>query len=284
MRYSTLISAVDLEAHITDTQWVSVDCSFDLADVGLGRRSYYKAHIPGAVYAGLDDDLSGLKTGANGRHPLPNMDEFKMRLGRWGIDPGIQVVVYDQDVGMYASRLWWMLRYLGHEAAAVLDGGMAQWLKEGRPTRAGAEQRSLQQFEGAAHEDMRVTVDDVKRLRSNPAHILIDVRAPERYRGEQETLDPVAGHIPGAVNHFYENNLNPDGTFLTPNVLKERLKTILGDHPPQNAVVYCGSGVTACHGLLALEHAGFTGAKLYVGSWSEWCADPGRPVAIGSQP
>jgi len=279
--FHTLLAPSDLAPHLANPNWAVVDCRFDLADTAKGERLYHAAHIPGAVYAHLDHDLSGPKTGINGRHPLPDMEQFEARLGQWGIGPSVQVVVYDQDNGIYASRLWWMLRYLGHEAVAVLEGGMAMWTTEGRPARAGEEQRPPMVFEGAPHFEMRLTLEDVERLRLDSAHRLIDARAPERYRGEVETLDPVAGHIPGAVNDFYKNNLNTDGTFLDPATLRGRLQTLLGHRPPQNAAVYCGSGVTACHTLLAFECAGLSGAKLYVGSWSEWCADSKRPVITG---
>lgn len=281
MLFTTLLSSSDFASHLADPNWALVDCRFDLADTAKGERLYQEAHIPGAVYAHLDRDLSGPKTGTNGRHPLPDMEQFKARLGQWGIGPGVQVVVYDQDNGMYASRLWWMLRYLGHEAVAVLEGGMAKWMSEGRPVRAGDEQHRPTTFEGSPHFEMCLSLDDVEHIRQDSAHLLVDARAPERYRGEVETLDPVAGHIPGAINDFYKNNVKLDGTFLDPETLRTRLQTLLGDRTPKNAAAYCGSGVTACHTLLALEHAGLSGAKLYAGSWSEWCANPQRPVARG---
>jgi thiosulfate/3-mercaptopyruvate sulfurtransferase len=278
MTYTTLISTSDLAERLTDATWAIVDSRFDLTDTDKGERLYQEAHIPGAVYAHLERHLSGPKTGRNGRHPLPDVEQFSGRLGQWGIGPGVQAVVYDQDVGMYASRLWWMLRYLGHEAAAVLDGGMAKWVREGRPTQAGVERRSPTQFSGSPRDAMRVTVEDVERVRLDPAHLVIDARAPERYRGEVEPLDPVAGHIPGAANLYSLSNVNPDGTFLAPNILRAKFQALLGDVPPSQAITYCGSGVAAAHNLLAMEIAGLSGAKLYVGSWSEWCADPARSV------
>lgn len=283
MPFTTLISTSELFSHIANSSWAIVDCRFDLAQPGWGEASYLKAHIPGAIYAHLDRDLSGPKMGTNGRHPLPDMAGFQARLGRWGIRPGVQVVVYDQDTGMFASRLWWMLRYLGHEAVAVLNGGFAKWVGDGRLTRAGDEMRASAKFEGLLSETMRVTIEDVERLRLDPAYLLIDARAPERYRGGVEPLDPVAGHIPGAINHFYKNNLNPDGTFSTREGLRAKLQTLLGDIPPHQAIVYCGSGVTACHEILALEYVGLQGSKLYVGSWSEWCANPERSVMVGDE-
>jgi thiosulfate/3-mercaptopyruvate sulfurtransferase len=281
MIYKTLISTTDLAAHLADPQWAVVDCRFDLVNTGWGEQQYRGAHIPGAVYAHLDRDLSGPKIGKTGRHPLPEMKQFIARLGQWGIGPGVQVVAYDQDYGMYASRLWWMLRYLGHEAAAVLDGGVAKWVKEGGPTRAGEERRAPGTFVGAPHDELRVMIDEVDRARLDPDYVVMDARAPERFRGETEPLDPVAGRIPGAVNFFYKDQLNPDGTFLAPEILRARYQAVLGNRPAQNAVVYCGSGVTSAHNLLGMEVAGLSGAKLYVGSWSEWCSDPQRPVAVG---
>ncbi len=279
MRYTTLIATSDLAAHLTDPYWAMVDCRFDLTNTGWGEQAYREAHIPGAVYAHLDRDLSGPKTGRNGRHPLPDVEAFKARLGRWGISAGVQVVAYDQNSGMWASRLWWMLRYLGHEAVAVLDGGLAKWVSEGRPTRAGDEQRLPAQFVGLAREAMRVRVEEVERRRTDPAWRVIDSRAPERYRGEVEPLDPVAGHIPGAVHHYNLSNVNADGTHLAPEELRAKFLALLGDVPATNVVTYCGSGVAAAHNVLAMEVAGLPGARVYAGSWSEWCSDPARPVA-----
>jgi thiosulfate/3-mercaptopyruvate sulfurtransferase len=282
MIYSTLVSTHDLAAHLADPEWAIVDCCFDLVNTAWGEQQYRESHIPGAVYAHLDRDLSGPKTGKTGRHPLPGVEQFKTRLGQWGIGPGVQVVVYDQDVGMYASRLWWMLKYLGHTAAAVLDGGRAKWVREGRPTRSAPEHRAPARFAGSPHDEMRVTVDGVERMRLDPDYLFVDARAPERFRGETEPFDPVAGRIPGAVNLFCKDQMNPDGTFLSPEILRARYQALLGRRPAQNVVIYCGSGVTSAHDLLGMEIAGLPGAKIYVGSWSEWCADPARPVARGS--
>jgi thiosulfate/3-mercaptopyruvate sulfurtransferase len=199
-------------------------------------------------------------------------------LGRLGIDSSKQVVAYDQDTSMYAVRLWWMLRYLGHDAAAVLDGGFAKWAREGRPSRPGCETREALVFVGQPRAEMLVNADEVRGSLGDERVRLIDSRAPERYRGDVEPLDPVAGHVPGAVNYHYQGNLAPDGTFLTSDELRSRLEAVLGGAPVGSACVYCGSGVTACHNLLALEVAGLGTARLYAGSWSEWCADPSRPV------
>ena len=279
MTYITLIDTATLAANLTQPGWVLVDCRFNLADTGWGEAQYALGHLPGAVYAHLDRDLSGLKTGRNGRHPLPDMETLQHKLGQWGIGPGTQVVAYDQDTSMTASRLWWLLRYLGHNAVAVLDGGLARWTAEGRPLRAGDEHPAPNTFTGQLQPHMLVEAGDVEQLRQDPAARVIDARAPERYRGETEPLDKVAGHIPGAVNYPYLGNLAADKTFLPAEVLRQQLALALGDVPAHQAVVYCGSGVSAAHNVLALEHAGLSGAKLYAGSWSEWCADEERPVA-----
>ena len=279
MDLNTLISTGDLAAHLSDSAWAIVDCRFDISKPAWGEEQYALAHIPGAAYAHLDRDLSSPKTGRNGRHPLPDLDALQARLGQWGIGPGTQVVAYDQLDGSYAGRLWWLLRYLGHTAAAVLDGGWAKWQREGRPTRAGSESRAPAQFVGRAQPGLAVSAAEVDQLRQDPAQRLLDARAPQRYRGEIEPLDPVAGHIPGAANYWFKNNLNPDGTFLAPDELRARLQAALGGVPPSQAATYCGSGVTATHNILAAEHAGLPGLKLYPGSWSEWCADPARPVS-----
>lgn len=284
MPFTTLISTEELAAHLDDPNWAIVDCRFDLAQTEWGREAYREAHIPGAVYAHLDLDLSGLKTETSGRHPLPDEMRFLMRVSRWGIGNDTQVVAYDQDNGMWASRLWWLLRYIGHTAVAVLDGGFAKWVREGRPTRAGDERRAFVSRSGSTRKSMMVTADEVERLRTDPACRLIDSRAPERYRGEVEPIDPVAGHIPGAVNHYNLSNVNDDGTFLAPEALRATFRALLGEVPTSQVMTYCGSGVAAAHNLLAMEVAGLSGARMYPGSWSEWCRDPDRPVATGSQP
>jgi thiosulfate/3-mercaptopyruvate sulfurtransferase len=281
MPYTTLITTAELAAHLDDPDWAICDCRFDLADTRWGEAQYRAAHIPGAIYVHLDRDLSGEKTGRNGRHPLPESSDFLDRVQRWGITPGTQVVAYDQNNGMYASRLWWMLRYFGHNAVAVLDGGWAKWTAEGRPVRAGEEKRASGLFAAQTIQAMRLTVAEVEQVRADPAWRLVDARAPERYRGEVEPLDPVAGHIPGAVNHYNALNVNADGTFRAPEELRARFLALLGDVPPERVVMYCGSGVAAAHNVLAMEVAGLPGARVYVGSWSEWCSDPQRPVATG---
>jgi thiosulfate/3-mercaptopyruvate sulfurtransferase len=214
---------------------------------------------------------------------LPSVDRLAETFGAWGIDETIQVVAYDQGPGAYASRLWWMLRYLGHDAVAVLDGGFAMWRAEGQPVRSGAEQQTRRSFSPRVRPGMLVTAVDVGHHLHDGQLLLIDARAPERYRGDVEPLDPVAGHIPGAVNAFYQDNLSADGTFRPVADLRARFAERLSGTPADRTVVYCGSGVTACHDLLALEHAGLQGARLYAGSWSEWIADPTRPVGRGDE-
>ncbi len=276
MPYTTLISTTDLAvAH----DIAIVDTRFDLTRPDWGEEEYRAGHIPGAVYAHLDRHLSGPKTGGNGRHPMPDLGAFKAQLGTWGIQAGVQVVVYDQIDGMYAARLWWMLRALGHTSVAVLDGGWTKWQGEGRPQRSGNEVGQPAIFTGAAQLAGAVTPEEASRLGQQPSSRLLDARAPERYRGEVEPIDPVAGHIPGAVNYPYKRSLQPDGTFRPAAEVRASLAAVLGEAASTAAAAYCGSGVAACHVILAAEHAGLPGLQLYPGSWSEWIADPARPIA-----
>ena len=284
MAFTTLIDTKTLAGHLANPAFAIFDCRFNLDDDGWGERNYLAGHISGAVYAHLDRDLSGTKTGSNGRHPLPSVRDMTHTLSRFGIDSGMQVVAYDQDAGMYASRLWWLLRWMGHDAVAVLDGGFAKWTSEGLPTARGGESRSPRAFRGTPRADMVVNVKDVAALAHQSDWRVVDARAPDRFRGETETIDRVAGHIPGAINHFFKLNLAEGGTFLRPERLRAGLRQAAGDVAPDHIICYCGSGVTACHNLLALEHAGLGGAKLYPGSWSEWSSDPARPVETRPQP
>jgi thiosulfate/3-mercaptopyruvate sulfurtransferase len=276
MPFTTLVDTATLAAHLGNPGWVVVDCRFMLTDRAWGSREYLARHIPGAVYAHLDDDLSGSRSGHNGRHPLPDAVALARVLGGFGISNGVQVVAYDQDGGSFASRLWWLLRWMGHDDAAVLDGGIARWIAEERPTASGKETRPARIFAGSPHPELVAGLDEIARTSSSRR--LIDVRAAERYRGEVEPVDRVPGHIPGAVNDYFMQNLNEQGMFRATDVLRARLVAVLGSARPDEAICYCGSGVTACHELLALEIAGLPGARLYPGSWSEWSSDPSRPV------
>lgn len=278
--FRTFISTATLERHL-DGSWAVVDCRFDLHNPRWGSDQYRLAHIPGAVYADLTSDLAGRPTGTNGRHPLPPVQDLARTLGRFGIGAGTQVVAYDQDAGMYASRFWWLLRYAGHDAVAVLDGGWSRWLAEGRPTRGGEESRTPVTFDPSPRPELVASIDDVKRISERGEGLLVDARAPERFEGRSEPIDRAAGHIPGALNRFFRRNVEEDGAIRPAEALRHDLAQLLGSHAPAQAVMYCGSGVTACHNLLAMEHAGLTGARLYPGSWSEWSADTSRPVATG---
>ena len=280
MPYETLIDPATLHEHLGAADWAAVDCRFALADPAQGRRAYRAGHIPGAVYAHLDDDLSGrIVPGTTGRHPLPAPADCAATLSRWGIDGGVQVVAYDDVGGGMAARLWWMLRWLGHDAVAVLDGGFPAWQRAGYPTRTGDEARPPRTFTPHVRPELVAEVEVVEALRADPSACLVDARAAARYRGAQEPIDPVAGHIPGAVNAPWAANLDDDGRFLPPKQLRRRFEKVLGGVPPARAAVYCGSGVTAAHDLLAMAYAGLGGARLYPGSWSHWITDPDRPVA-----
>jgi thiosulfate/3-mercaptopyruvate sulfurtransferase len=278
--YTTLVSTDVLAEHL-DGSWAIIDCRYDLRDTTWGVEQYRSGHIPGAAYASVSHDLSAPPTGTHGRHPLPCVEEMETLFSLLGISPGVQVVVYDQGAGMYASRLWWMLRYLGHEAVALLDGGWTKWTREGRPVRAGYEERPRAAFTGERRKEMRLPVAQVETAVGNPAMLLVDARAQERFEGRNETVDRVAGHIPGAVNHPYANNVTDEGVLFPPEQLRQQFKDTIGDRSPDQVVMYCGSGVTACLNVLAMEYAGLPGAKLYVGSWSEWSSDPARPIETG---
>jgi len=281
MNYTTVISTTELAAHLSDPDYVIVDCRHMLADVAAGERAYHAAHVPGAHFLHLDRDLSGTKTGANGRHPLPPIAVLAETLGHVGIEAGRQVVVYDQNSGMWASRLWWMLHWLGHDRVAVLDGGFDKWQSEQRPVSADLPTARPATF--IPHPPApTATANEIVQHLGDGSLTILDARAPERYRGDMEPIDPVAGHIPGAINRPYTINLTPQGTFKSAEALRHEFEAQLGARSTASVVHQCGSGVTACHNLLAMAIAGLPGSRLYPGSWSEWAADPARPVARGS--
>lgn len=284
MPYTTLISTADLAKHLNDSNWAIADARFSLTDTEAGGRAYKEAHIPGAFYAHLDEDLSGpIIPGQTSRHPLPEIDLFAQTLSNWGVDAQTQVVVYDNMGGFIAARLWWMLRWLGHDAVAVLDGGWPQWVKENRLTQPGLETRSARTFAPHPRPDLLVDGADAGATGQDPAARLVDSRARPRYRGEEEPLDPVAGHIPGALCRPVSENLGADGRFRPAAELRHHFEALLGDLSPEQVVFYCGSGVTAAHNLLAMTHVGLDGARMYAGSWSEWITDPTRPIATGEE-
>jgi thiosulfate/3-mercaptopyruvate sulfurtransferase len=276
--FTTLVSTSELVAHLDDPDWLVFDCRHDLTDTEAGRHAYAQAHIPGARFLHLDEDLSGPKTGSNGRHPLPDPQKFCARLAALGMRNGAQVVGYDASGGYYAARLWWMLRWVGHPHVAVLDGGWDAWPQAGAAVTSQLPIVHPAPFNGSARDvavDTRCVLDGLGK----PDHIVIDARSPDRFRGENETLDPVGGHIPGARNRFFRNNLAADGRFKTAAALRDEYTQLIGPTSPRGVVHQCGSGVTACHNLLAMEIAGFSGSRLYPGSWSAWCSNPQRPVA-----
>jgi len=282
MSFQTLISVETLAPHLGDPEWVVVDCRFSLEDAEQGRRAFLEGHVAGAVYAHLRDDLaSPVIPGKTGRHPLPEVEFFARRLSAWGIDEATQVVAYDDAGGAIAARLWWMLRWMGHTSVAVLDGGWLLWQRKGRPVRSGEERRPPRTFRARHRADLVVQAAEVQARRDDPGWRLVDSRVPERYRGEVEPIDPVAGHIPGATNMPHTAVGGPDGMFLSPEKLREHFAGLLGNVAPERTVFYCGSGVTAARNLLAYAHAGLGDARLYAGSWSEWIVDPARPVAKG---
>ncbi len=282
--YTTLISAADLAGHIDNPAWVMVDCRHDLMNLSAGREAYAAGHLPHALFADIETELSGAKRGADGafrgRHPLPVRADLVATLRSWGIDDETQVIAYDAHGGMFAARLWWMLRWVGHPAVAVLDGGLAAWQAAGLALSTDAAAPKSGSLTERAPLVTTVAAADVLDNLDGGKRVVLDARAADRFRGENETIDPVGGHIPGAKNRFFKENLGPDGRFKDAAQLKTELAPLVGK--PQDAIMQCGSGVTACHNLLALEVAGLPGAALYPGSWSEWCADPARPVATGA--
>ena len=280
MPYTTLIAADELAEHID--RCLVVDCRHDLADPDAGRRGYLESHLPGAVFVSMDTQLSAPKNGRNGRHPMPSREQVREMLAAIGLSDDLQLVVYDTAGGGMAGRLWWMARWIGHEAVAVLDGGLAAWTRAGYPlTGETGTARASGVLTLRAPLATLVDAAQTGAAAGDPARRVIDARPGERFRGEVEPIDPVAGHIPGALSRPWSSNVREDGRFKPAPVLRAEFEALLDGRAPQAVVHSCGSGVSACHNLLAMAHAGLPGAALYGGSWSEWIADPSRPVATG---
>ena len=283
MIYSTLITVPELFSVLDDPDLAIIDCRFALTETESGRQAYLEAHIPGAVYAHLDEDLSSpVIEGITGRHPLPSIESFTDKLSDWGISSSVQVVAYD-DVGggLAASRLWWLLQWLGHYSVAVLDGGWQAWLKSGGEVRRGPEERASRLFIPRIRQHRVVDAEEIMTKLDNPDLLIIDSRAKERFTGEEEPIDPIAGHIPGAKLSPHLEVLTPDGNFHPKDKLRRHFQNLFGDKSARQAVFYCGSGVTAAQNVLAVAYAGLGDSRLYAGSWSEWITDPSRPTATG---
>lgn len=284
-----LIQAQDLRTLLAQRACLVFDVRHSLADHEAGRRAYAEGHIPGALFLDAETQLSADRTGHNGRHPLPARGDFAALMRTQGLTSRSRVVVYDAGDGLFASRLWWMLRWLGHESVSVLDGGWQAWLDAGGEAESGmrgpalTEAQAVQGLALSGKPSMpSVGVDDMLANLDQPRFAVIDARAAERYRGETEPLDPAAGHIPGALNRPYRDNLQSDGRFKPADALRDEFRALLGDQAESGVVHQCGSGISACHNLFAMELAGLHGSALYPGSWSEWCSDPSRPVATGA--
>lgn len=282
-QWNAVIAAQDLATHLDDAQWRVLDCRFELSDANAGWQAYGRAHVPGAYYAHLDTDLSDTGRSGLGRHPLPDPDVFAAILGRWRITPDCQVVCYDAAGGaLAAARAWWLLRACGHRRVAVLDGGWPAWLEAGLATADDEPEQGVDAYPAQWDENL-YTLDAAQLARDLAADhlLLLDARAAPRFRGEVEPLDSRAGHLPGAINRPFAQNLDSGGRFKPPAQLRAEFAALLGAHPPGQVMHMCGSGVTATHNLLAMEHAGLHGSRLYAPSWSGWIVDPQRPVATG---
>jgi thiosulfate/3-mercaptopyruvate sulfurtransferase len=279
---TTLVSVSDLRQHLFDADWCVVDCRHSLENFDAGREQYRQGHIPGAAFAHVEDDLSGKKTGRNGRHPLPAKESIAALFSSWGVGRDTQLVAYDAAGGAFAARLWWLARWVGHGKAAVLDGGWPAWMAATNWSSAEPPTREPSRFEIGPSLAPSVDASGVLAMLGRSDKLIVDARAAERFEGRVEPLDPVAGHIPGTRNRPWQNNLDK-GLFKPREVLRREFEDVLGNRPPSEVTVLCGSGVTACHHLVAMEHAGLSGAALYPGSWSEWVADPSRPVATGTE-
>jgi thiosulfate/3-mercaptopyruvate sulfurtransferase len=273
-----LINTRELSLHLADPQWVIFDCRHDLLDTGKGERLYREGHIPGAHFANIDTDLSGEKTGRNGRHPLPSPAAFAAFLARHSVCATSAVVAYDDVGGQFASRLWWMARWIGLKNVYLLDGGLPKWVADGHQLSRDVPVPKSAALRAEPDATMLWSADEVLGHLNDPDFALIDARAAERYRGEVEPIDPVAGHIPGAVNRFYKLNLNADLTLRPAEELRGEFEALVSNKQAANVLHQCGSGVTACMNIFAMEYAGLPGSKLFAGSWSEWVSDPTRPV------
>ncbi len=277
--FSTLISARELNERLGDPKVVVIDCRHSLQDFTLGERLYDEGHIPGAFFASVEDDLAGKKTGKNGRHPLPDPETFARFLRGLGVDDNSQIVAYDAGGDMFAARLWLLCRWIGHDAVAVLDGGFGAWKVGGYPVSAAPSEGDREgNLRVRLHPELIVDTGHVHAHLERSEMQLVDARAADRFAGQNETIDPVAGHIPGATNHWFKNNFNEDGTFKSP----KHLRAAFGHLDPKRVVHQCGSGVSSAANQLAMVHAGLHGSRVYVGSWSEWIADPSRPIQTGS--
>jgi thiosulfate/3-mercaptopyruvate sulfurtransferase len=280
MEYKTIISAADLFENLDHPDIAIMDCRFYIPEPDRGYQEYLAGHIPGALYLNLDQDLSGeIIPGITGRHPLPEVKVFTERLSGWGIDRSTQVIAYDNMGGALAARLWWMLRWLGHDRAAVMDGGWNAWLKAKYSQEITVQSREPKEFIAKVNPDYIADLTFVDEIRLDPDYLLVDARSAERYWGLKETIDVKAGHIPGAVTAPYLENMTEDECFLPLEQLMERYQDLLDGMPAENVILYCGSGVTSVHSMIAMVMAGFDMPKLYPGSWSEWCADSDRPIA-----
>src|SRR5882757_4823248 len=284
MQFDTLIDADTLRTNLTNPDWRVIDCRHDLLHPQSGQDAYARGHLAGAVFAHLERDLSGRTTGRNGRHPLPDPDHLVACFRGWGIDPHTQLIAYDAQGGPLAARLWWLARWLGHDRVALLDGGWQAALEAGLTIDSDAPAPRPGRFERTTAVSQAVDVNAVQVARTDPHWLIVDARAPDRYAGQNETIDPVGGHIPGAVNRFWQANLGPDGSFKSPEQLRHEFAALLAGRDASQLISQCGSGVTACHNLVAMQRAGLAGGKLYPGSWSEWIAQPTRPIAIGNAP
>ena len=277
--YTTYISAKELKDNLGKDNWVIIDCRFSLANTEAGQTAFNEAHIPGAVYAHLDNDLSGpIIPGETSRHPLPTIEDFVKKCRSWGIENSSQVVLYDNNGGMIASRLWWMLNWVGHNRVAVLDGAWDAWLAADMPVSNEKPEVQKSEFRASLNTELLVEVEEVESIRQDASFVLIDSRANKRYRGEVEPLDPIAGHIPGAVNAPNSEVIGAEAKVLDKEALKAHFDPIIEEKSMEKVVFYCGSGVSACRNILAMQHAGYGMAKLYAGSWSEWITDPERPI------